>query len=113
MQAANLWSLEWLVKIAPSVRLKEVLGTSLRGAGVLQRFLRTTALIPGAPHHLAFVLRCLEFQNPTLRTGSWRVHQGNKEDEKWPAKAGWILISGIPLGAAGPLKALELRPYLG
>ena len=56
VRAADLWSLEWLVRIAPSFRLKEGLETSLRGTEVLQRFLRATVPILGAPEDPAIVL---------------------------------------------------------
>ena len=49
-----------------------------QGTEVLQRFLRASTLIPDAPEDPTIVLGRLEFQNPTLGTGSWKVYKGNK-----------------------------------
>ena len=75
--------------------------------------LRATALIPGTSEDPAIILGYLAFQNPTLRTGSWRVYKGKKENKERVAGAGWILIVGIPVGVAAAVKALDFRPYLG
>ena len=105
VQAADIWSRDWLVEKASGFRLREGLEVKIQGLEVMQRLLRATVLIPGIPEDLVAVLRHLEFKNPTLKTGNWRVYPCKKGSG--PVGSGWIMAVTFPEGSIRALRALE------
>ena len=70
-----------------------------------------TVLIPGTPENPVAILRRLEFQNPTLKTGNWRAYACKKGSG--PAGSGWIMAVTLPEGSIRAIRALDYRPYPG
>lgn len=67
LHAADICTRDWLVERTPLFRLKEGLNVDNLGTECLQRYHRTTVLIPGISEDSTVVLRILSFQNPTRR----------------------------------------------
>ncbi|XP_033230997.1 uncharacterized protein LOC117182082 [Belonocnema kinseyi] len=109
VESVDNWSRDWLIFKVPELhpwteaRLKVVNLTSL------EKFHKAIIWIPGLTENPECILRRLEKQNPTLKTGAWRVH--SSEEDLTPR--GYHIIFEIPAGSMRVLGEMDFKPYLG
>ena len=102
---ADQASLEWLCATAGKIPPKDGVSFKAVKHSDLPQLKKVSVWIPGPASSVDKVLARLQKQNPTLRTGLWKVqYQDTKPN-------GQLLVIGVDSFSLGVLKQLEGRAY--
>lgn len=107
VDCTNTYSKEWLRQKVATVVPWEGAKLRLVEHSALIRPVKMSVWVPGNPTTPTVMMSRLQQQNPTIRTGDWKVYDEKKE------AAGQRLILGVAQQSVPALKVLDNRPFYG